>query len=29
MSVEIKFVSTMEKCTWQDYKTNADMSSEF
>jgi hypothetical protein len=29
MSVEMKFIRTVAKYTWQDYKTNADMSSEF
>jgi hypothetical protein len=29
MSVEMKCIRTMVKYTWQDYKTNADMSSEF
>jgi len=25
MSAEMKFMSRMAKCTWQDYKTNADI----
>jgi hypothetical protein len=29
MSVEMKFIRTLAKYTRQDYKTNADMSSEF
>jgi len=29
MSVEMKFIRTVANYTWQDYRTNADMSSEF